>query len=96
MKIIIILFILILIMIGIGFVIIQKKPKQIQEYPYIKDNILHFKENKSIPVNTIIGVEIVNNPIRHVIIHYEFNKYTGGMYIIELWQYKKLLKDLLL
>ena len=58
-------------------------------------DFLYINENQNIPLESIIGTEIVQDPVAHVIIHYELENHAGGMYSIELNLYKKLIRDML-
>ena len=93
MKILIVIGLILIL--AIGIFLNNIKNKSLKEYPYMDKEFLHINENRSIPLENIVGTEIISDPVAHVIIHYELENHAGGMFSIELWQYKKLLRDML-
>jgi len=59
---------------------------------YIKDGIL-YTSVRTIPVACITNVELVDDTVRFVIIHYTITKYHTGMIAMSFMEYKRLFGD---
>ena len=59
---------------------------------YIKDGIL-YTSVRTIPIACITNIELVNDTVRFVIIHYTITKYHTGMIAMSYMEYKRLFGD---
>jgi len=68
------------------------KPLPHGEESYIKDGVL-YTSVKTIPIAYITKIELVEDTVRFVIIHYTITKYHTGMIAMSYMEYKRLFGD---
>jgi hypothetical protein len=68
------------------------KPLPYGSESYIKDGIL-YTSVRTIPIACITKIELVDDTVRFVIIHYTITKYHTGMIAMSYMEYKRLFGD---